>query len=597
MVPERLDVERQLDAILASEHFVSAPKMRALLRYLVEATLAGDAARLKGYAIGVDVFDRNADFDPGTDPIVRVQVGRLRKLLDAFYKSEGSTRVLRIDIPKGGNAVEFRECDGSASPDAVGAATQGRPRGASTFLSAARSRLFHGLGLPFVIPLVLAIAALLAVDLIGYFNLRSSTEQHAVAPSGPVPDVEAITLVVLPFTDRTSGGTKQHFADGLTEALTTALSRAKSIALSSRASAFQYREAEDLRRVGQELGIRYALEGGVQVEGNKWLINVHLVDVLTGLHVWAQDYDRVALDELALQSEIVQTLASEIRPQLFSAAKRAAESRPPGRVTAWELFLQSTWMPGEARNSLAWEKERIELAWRALKINPDLGQAHSVLADKLAYLADVDPPSDTEAQRAEAALHARRALELAPGDADVMFNISVHHWHSGHLNEAIEATKRTLELDPNHILARLHAMVFPYTCSEVPPIVIDNVLALDASISPDNPVRWVTLLWLSMLYMNNGEFDRALEFARRADRIFQSPDTSLRQAVLHVQVGMTAEGVELVNEQRENWPNLDPRHYAQVTIARRCNGGEKTAFLQRIYGMLADAVDAAKPRG
>ena len=84
MTRERVDVEKQLEAILASEEFASAPKMRALLRYLVDATLGGEVERLKGYAIGVDVFERGAEFDPGTDPIVRVQAGRLRKLLDNY---------------------------------------------------------------------------------------------------------------------------------------------------------------------------------------------------------------------------------------------------------------------------------------------------------------------------------------------------------------------------------------------------------------------------------------------------------------------------------------------------------------------------------
>lgn len=105
MIPERAAVERQLETIFASADFVSAPKMRSLLRYLVDATLAGDAERLKGYAIGVDVFDRGAEFDPGTDPIVRVQAGRLRKLLETYYRTVGQDDPVRIEIPKGGYAV------------------------------------------------------------------------------------------------------------------------------------------------------------------------------------------------------------------------------------------------------------------------------------------------------------------------------------------------------------------------------------------------------------------------------------------------------------------------------------------------------------
>ncbi len=75
------EIEQKLNAILASPEFASSPKMQALLRYIVEASVNGDGDKLKGYTIGLDVFDRGEDFDPRTDSIVRVQMARLRELL------------------------------------------------------------------------------------------------------------------------------------------------------------------------------------------------------------------------------------------------------------------------------------------------------------------------------------------------------------------------------------------------------------------------------------------------------------------------------------------------------------------------------------
>lgn len=619
MTPERDAIEQQLEAIFASEAFAAAPKMRSLLRYLVDATLAGDADRLKGYAIGVDVFERGAAFDAATDPIVRVQAGRLRKLLDAYYLTSGQADPVRIEIPKGGYAVTLTARDEAAAAGADAARDAGDPvaaaggRGAApaepdapppAAADAERTSVFRrwtqvlrggkavtwtdAIGPRAVVPvglLALGLAALFAV-------LYVAQTRAPEPPAAPAPD-EAITLAVLPFTNMSKDETHIHFAHGLSDALTTALARVKSISVASRTSAFQYREATDLRQVGRDLGVGYIVEGGLQHDGERMRLNVQLIDATTGAHVWAQDYDRMAGDEFAIQSELVRTLAAEIRPQLYGAAKRAMKDRPPQSATAWQLYMQATWMPGEAHNSLAWEKERVAIAQRALTLAPKLGQAHSVLADKLAFLANVDPPSDTPDAVAASADHARRAVELAAGDADVMFNVSIHHWHAGRIQESVDATQRTLELDPNHVLARFLVKAVPYTCSEAPQGVIDALIAFDAAISPDNPVRWVTLHWISMLYLNNGDIARAAEFARRSDQVFRTPNTSYHLAAILVQLGETGSAIAHLDQQRTNWPNLDARHYADVSVPRRCGTASKAATLKRLYDALADAVETA----
>lgn len=109
MGPDHAAINSQLEAILASPGFSSAPRMRAFLRYLVNVSLEGKGAHLKGYTIGVDVFGRDVSFDPGTDPIVRVQAGRLRTILKEYYYTIGSDDPVRIDIPKGGYEAKFSE--------------------------------------------------------------------------------------------------------------------------------------------------------------------------------------------------------------------------------------------------------------------------------------------------------------------------------------------------------------------------------------------------------------------------------------------------------------------------------------------------------
>lgn len=598
MIPDPTAIERQIEAILASKDFAAAPKMRALLRYLVDATLAGDAERIRGYAIGVDVFDRGVDFDPATDPIVRVQAGRLRKLLDAYYQTAGQDDPIRIEIPKGSYTVSFApRVPEEGEVPAAAAVSQDAPSAPSLRERASSiwSRCWVALRR---IPAGTFAALVVLLVLLSLGSRYVFLGREMPVPSAPPSAVGhaedgAITLAVLPFTNMSRDATRDGFADGLSDALTTALARVKSISLVSRTSAFRYREPADLRQVGAELKVRYIIEGGVQHEGRRVRVNVQLIDAATGAHIWAHEYDRDITDELTAQSELVMAIAAEIRPQLYSAAKRAIEAEQSGSATAWQLYLQSTWMPGEARNSLAWEKERIALAERALALDPSLGQAQSVLADKLAYLANVDPPSDTTEARAAAREHARKALELSPADADVMFNISVHHWHMGNIARSLDATKRTLELDPNHVLARFLVMAVPYTCASAPANVIRDLETFDAELSPDNPVRWVTLYWISRIHLNNTALASAREAARRAEQIFRTPDSFYQYAAILVQLGETNAAVAEIERQSLYWPNLDPRHYAEVSIARRCKDAPRAGFLGRVYGALADAVQTA----
>ncbi|MCP5201159.1 MAG: tetratricopeptide repeat protein [Gammaproteobacteria bacterium] len=106
----------QLERILASPQFADAPRQQRLLRYLVECSLAGETERLKGYTLGVDVFDRPADFDPSLDAIVRVEAGRLRTKLRDYYAGPGMADALQFVLPKGGYVMRF---EANAAPAAA----------------------------------------------------------------------------------------------------------------------------------------------------------------------------------------------------------------------------------------------------------------------------------------------------------------------------------------------------------------------------------------------------------------------------------------------------------------------------------------------
>ena len=128
------EIREELERVLASHEFRASPRRKQMLRYLVGEVLAGRSALLKGYAIGVSVFQRGEDFDAQADPVVRLEARRLRRDLDSYYVSEGRWNPLRISIPKGNYApVVYRNEQDSPAPEtaatvsAAGPATEEQP--------------------------------------------------------------------------------------------------------------------------------------------------------------------------------------------------------------------------------------------------------------------------------------------------------------------------------------------------------------------------------------------------------------------------------------------------------------------------------------
>jgi hypothetical protein len=129
-------VRRALGAVISSDTFARSERLRSFLSYVVESELSGKAAQLKGYSIGIDVFGRATGFDAGNDPLVRVQAGKLRKLLEQYYQTEGAADPLRIRVPLGSYVPEYRLSQ-PARQDTDGPA----PRAARTKPQARRSWL------------------------------------------------------------------------------------------------------------------------------------------------------------------------------------------------------------------------------------------------------------------------------------------------------------------------------------------------------------------------------------------------------------------------------------------------------------------------
>ena len=164
------------------------------------------------------------------------------------------------------------------------------------------------------------------------YAVKTGSESTAPAPSAVEPNRQGpprLSMVVLPFANIGGDPEQEHFVDGVTESLTTDLSRIRGAVVIARNTAFTYKgKAVDLKPIGRELNVRYVLEGSVQRGGNRMRVNVQLIDAETGNHLWAERFDKPLADLFDMQDEIVARLANALNAQLVAAEARRAEKAP-----------------------------------------------------------------------------------------------------------------------------------------------------------------------------------------------------------------------------------------------------------------------------
>lgn len=209
-------------------------------------------------------------------------------------------------------------------------------------------------------------------------NITMPVKVYAVVIGNPVPSKNAISalssapvlsIVVLPFANIGGGPEQDDFVDGVTESLTTDLSRISGSFVIARNTAFTFKnKAIDVKSVGRELNVRYVLEGSVQRGGSRFRVNVQLISAETGNHLWAERFDKPIADLFDMQDEIVSRLANELGAELVIAeAKRAERELNPNALNL--CFQGMAWIyKGPTRENMAVARDYFE---RALLIDPN----------------------------------------------------------------------------------------------------------------------------------------------------------------------------------------------------------------------------------
>jgi TolB-like protein len=186
-----------------------------------------------------------------------------------------------------------------------------------------------------------------------------------------------LSIVVLPFANIGGDPQQEYFVDGVTESLTTDLSRINGALVIARNTAFTFKgKAVDVKKLGRELNVRYVLEGSVQRGGNRFRVNVQLVDAETGNHLWAERFDKPIADLFDMQDEIVSRLANSLDAELITAEARRAE--PSSHPDTMDLVFQGrSWLNKGVAPPITWHK-RAFFSRRPSRSIPEISRQWSV---------------------------------------------------------------------------------------------------------------------------------------------------------------------------------------------------------------------------
>jgi TolB-like protein/Flp pilus assembly protein TadD len=280
-------------------------------------------------------------------------------------------------------------------------------------------------------------------------GLNANTDR-TVSPLSCAPH---LSLVLLPFANIGGDPEQEYFVDGVTESLTTDLSRINGAFVIARNTAFAFKgKAADMKKLGRELNVRYVLEGSVQRSDKRLRVNVQLIDAETGNHLWAERFDKPVADLFDLQDEIVSRLANALDAELIAAEARRAERSP--HPDAMDLVFQgSSWFnKGLTPNSLARARSFFE---KALVLDPENIEAMVGLARVDTSLGASFMTDDYSERLAAAEITVTRVLSLAPNHALAHVTLGFTQVFTNRAAQGIAECQQSLALDRN--LARAHA--------------------------------------------------------------------------------------------------------------------------------------------
>jgi adenylate cyclase len=344
---------------------------------------------------------------------------------------------------------------------------------------------------------------------------EGAERQRREAGEGSLPLPDKPSLAVLPFQNLTGDAEQEYFVDGMVEEITTAIARLPWLFVIARNSSFTYKgRSVDVKRVAQELGVRYVLEGSVRKAGNRVRITGQLIDTATGAHIWADRFDGTLDDIFDLQDQVASNVAGAIEPKLRQSEIERAGRKPTASLTAYDLYLRALAL--RYRYTEESMREALELLERALAIDPSYAPAAALVGSCRQHQRSHGLGEVSDAELSEAVRLARKAIEAGKDDPDVLWMAaSTLYFFTGEYATAANVVDRALALNPNSAHAWMVRGMLLNSQSQLDRAI--EALQHAMRLSPLDPLgaRAFTMV-TAAAHFAAGRYELAIEWADRA---------------------------------------------------------------------------------
>jgi adenylate cyclase len=390
------------------------------------------------------------------------------------------------------------------------------------------------------------------------------------------------SIAALPFHVLSADPEQEHFADGMMEEITTALSRIRQFFVIARNSTLSYKgRAVDVKQVSGELGVRYVLQGSVRKASGRVRVTVQLVDAVTAHHIWAERYDREFADIFALQDEITERIVAAIEPQLYGAEFSRTKRKPPESLDAWECVMRGlSYVNNRSIHDYAAAKHLLK---RATEIDPTYAQAHALTA----YLTALEvlygwTPEERALPLAWDA--AQKALLLDPDDPWVHLALGYVHQQCRRSQDAVQEYENALFLNPNFALAHTYMAAALSFLGRIDDAFVH--IATSERLSPRGLFHGVNNLMRAVAHFFAGEHREAVVFARKS--VLESPGivTAYRHLVVNCAlVGELDEARAALNILKRLQPEISVAWIEKWLPYRSANDRRKFIEAFRLAGL------------
>jgi TolB-like protein/Flp pilus assembly protein TadD len=438
------DIRAQLQRIVAFPQFAKSPRLRAFLEHVVSESLAGRASRIKAFTVGLAVFDGDENFDPQTNTIVRVEAGRLRRLLSQYYLTAGQDDAIVIDMPKGGYAPLFRRNE-TATSGTDPEVTEGRL--SAIRVPARRRSMAFGAG---------ALIAILALTGWWFFGQDRSLGIPKGTPAIDqiaVPSGNAL-VAVLPFAAVSDDVIEGQLSNSITEAIITELSKLSGVSVMAHASMLELESRPtSIRTFRAEFGVTHVLRGNLQREGSSIRVRSQLIDTATAETIWADSLNGVVGSVLELEDKLARQIIGALSIQIMPDEQDRFLNRFSTDREALLLFQQALTLIMAPNESTRISTAR-QLFQRVGEIDPNFagglsGQSMSYSLEVI-FLQSVDPRKDLEL----AVTLAKKAIEVDDDFGMGYASLGFASTLSGNFEEGLSNGKRAIAVQPSDSYSR-----------------------------------------------------------------------------------------------------------------------------------------------